>query len=119
MRKAYPGYNELLTDKGYRPKDLLSPAGKFYITKSFIKKKLKTPGTEVDPNSVRDAFAYNRSFHQQQHVDPGIFNVKRFKNSLESTQDTHDFLIALSQSWFFNCLLEPNRMKSKFLFSLE
>jgi len=119
MRKAYPGYNEILTDKGYRPKDLLSPAGKFYITKSYIKKKLKSPGTEVDPNSVRDAFAYNRSFHQQQHVDPGVFNVRRFKNSLESNQDTHDFLIALSQSWFFNRLLEPNRIKSKFLFSLE
>ena len=119
IRKAYPAYNEILTDKGYRPKDLFSPVGKFYIAKNYFRKKLMNPGTESDPNSVRDAFVYNRSFHQQQPVDPAIFNVKKFKESLESKQGTHDFLIALSQSWFFNSRLEPNQVKSKACFQQE
>jgi hypothetical protein len=116
MRKTYPAYNEILTDKGYRPKDLLSLTGKFYITKSYLKKKLRNRNTEVDPNNVNDSFAYNKTFYQQQPIDPGIFNVKKIKDSFESNQDTHDFLIAISQSWFLNRLLEPSQPKISFSF---
>jgi len=116
IRKTYPAYNKVVTEKGYRPEDLLSFTGKLKITKSFLNKKLGTSVREVDPNNVADAFGYNKNFFQQQAICPAIFNVKKFKDSFQSNQDTHDFLIAISQSWFFNKFFEPTRPKINFSF---
>ncbi len=107
IRKAYPEFNDVITDKGYRPKDLLTQTGKFLITRSFLKKKLGLSRPADDPNSVDEAFAYNRSYYQQQHIDPGVFNVNKFRNSFLSNRATHDFLISISQSYYLNQLVNP------------
>ena len=111
IRKTYPAFNDILTDKGYRPIDLLSLMGKLYITNNFLKKKLRAPSLELDPNNVSGAFAYNRISYKEQPIDPAIFNVNRFKNSFDSNLDTHDFLIAISQSCFLNSLSGQRKSK--------
>lgn len=116
IRKTNPVFNDILTDKGYRPIDLLSLPGKLLITNNFLKKRLKTPDQDFDPNNVSGAFACNRVFFQEQFVDPGIFNVGRFKNSFESKLDTHDFLIAISQSYFLNSLSGKSKSKMEACF---
>ena len=109
IRKTYPAFNEVMTEKGYRPKDLLSLAGKFHITKHYLRKKLRTIVGEDDPNKVGDAFAYNRKFYQRQAISHDIFNVNKFKECFNTNPGTHDFLIAVSQSLFFNRIFEPGR----------
>jgi hypothetical protein len=116
IKKAFPAFNTILSDKGYRPKDLLSWWGKFLITKSYLKKRIDSSQLEIDPNSVDKVFAHNKAYFQQQLIDPAIFNVKRFNTSFASNLDSHDFLIAASQSWFYNRLQEAGRSKSNFSF---
>lgn len=111
IRKTFPAFNEILSDKGYKPKDLLSLNGKFYITKGYIKKRLRNSKDESDPNSVDAAFAYNKSFFEKQPISPEIFNVSSFDKAFKMGYPTHEFLIALSQSWFLNSSQEPNKMK--------
>jgi asparagine synthase (glutamine-hydrolysing) len=117
IKKAFPAFNTVLSDKGYRPKDLLSFFGKIFITKSYLKKKLASQLNEIDPNSVDKAFAHNKAYFQKQDIDLAIFNAKKFKTSFASNLDSHDFLIALSQSWFHNRLQETSRLKSNLSFN--
>lgn len=112
IKKAFPAFNKILSDKGYRPKDLLSLSGKFFITKSYLKKRLASLQDEIDPNSVDKAFAHNKAWFQQQTIDEAIFNAKKFTASFASNQDSHDFLIALSQSWFHNRMQDAGRSKT-------
>jgi hypothetical protein len=111
IRSTYPHYNKILTDKGYRPQDLLTLTGKLRITRSYLSKKLGISKSGGDPNSVGGAFTYNKAFFQRQPIDPGIFNIKKFESFFESNQATHDFLISLSQSWFLNRLSETSAVK--------
>ncbi len=60
IRKAYPALGQIITDKGYRPDDLLSLAGKFNITKHRIRKSLGGTPSDPDPNGVEAAWQVNR-----------------------------------------------------------
>lgn len=114
IMKAYPAFNEVLTDKGYKPKDLLSIRGKLHITRGYFKKRLGASKDEIDPNSVDAAFVYNRAFFEKQTVSPEIFNISQFDKAFKKGNPAHDFLIALSQSWFLNSNQEPNKVKLSF-----
>lgn len=90
----------MMTDKGYRPSDVLSSIGKLRITWSYINKKLKRKAmTAFDPYSVEKSFKYNKKFWEDIDIDDRYFNRNAFrKNIIHSNA----YSIALSQAWWYN-----------------
>ncbi len=62
IKKTYPLFGKFMTDKGYRPNDLLSPFGKLNIAKGYLRKRIKKPLPEFDPYSVNLAWKTNSEF---------------------------------------------------------
>jgi asparagine synthase (glutamine-hydrolysing) len=118
IQKTFPAFSGILTNKGYCPEDLLSLKGKLHITMEFLRKKLNKENNSIDPNSVDDAFSYNQSFFQKQPIDNTLFNTCRFSDAFNSKKQSHDFLLALSQSWYINSLSgKSKKLQSRDLLS--
>lgn len=62
IKNAYPEFGKMLTDKGYRPDDLIKPLGKLNIAKGYLKKVIRKSLPDFDPYSVNRAWESNRSF---------------------------------------------------------
>jgi asparagine synthase (glutamine-hydrolysing) len=104
IKKTYPDFGKEMTDKGYRPDDLLSIRGKFRIVKSFLGKrmnrKLKLNG---DPFAVQSAFEANKAYWKKLDIDSTLFNSKRIKDTIRGTYNKRDSLfIALSQAYYYD-----------------
>ena len=72
IRKTFPPFGELMTDKGYRPNDLLSLGGKIGVAANYARKKLRRQHAEIDPYAVRKSWDYNSSNWMRIQV-PGEF----------------------------------------------
>ena len=106
IQKTYPGFSTEMTDKGYRPVDLLSLSGNFKIGQSFLKKQIyRTSKTNSDPYSVTAAFNHNKDFWEQVVVDSELFSSEHIKNAFNNSTNSKDsFYLALSQVWWANYL---------------
>jgi len=62
IRKAYPALGNMMTEKGYRPDDLISVAGKLRIIRSYANKRLSRNDHSYDPNGVKEAWDLNQEF---------------------------------------------------------
>ena len=60
IRKAFPPFGKIMTDKGYRPNDLLSLWGKGTVAANYALKKLRRQQAEIDPYAVKASWDYNR-----------------------------------------------------------
>ncbi len=65
IRNAYPEFGKMLTDKGYRPDDLINPLGKLNIAKGYIKKVIRKSSPDFDPYAVSKAWEYNKDFWRE------------------------------------------------------
>jgi asparagine synthase (glutamine-hydrolysing) len=104
IRKTYPAFGKEMTDKGYRPEDLLSRNGKFRIVQSFLIKrmnrKIKSYG---DPYAVHSAFGVNKAYWENLEIDSSLFNSNRIRGVVQKTHNSRDSLfIALSQAYYYN-----------------
>lgn len=79
IKNTYPEYGKIITDKGYRPNDLINPLGKLKITKGYLQKNLKKPVPGLDPYSVGKAWKANRAYWESIPVSDECFNQKGLK----------------------------------------
>ncbi len=109
IHKTYPTYGKEMTDKGYRPDDLLSLMGKLRIGKSYIRKKvLKKAPAGFDPYSVNGAFASNKAFWQKEKIDNTLFNRELILNAIDTLNNRDSLFVVLSQNYFINFLTQNN-----------
>lgn len=106
IKKSYPFFSMEMTDKGYRPNDLLTKTGNLRIGISFAKKRMaKKILSDKDPYSVDAAFKFNKNYWHNLEIDPEIFCNNRFSASFHNPiYSKHSFYIALSQALWFNYL---------------
>ncbi len=76
IRKVYPKFGKILTDKGYSPDDLISPQGKLNIAKGYLKKITKRTPPDYDPHAVDKAWEYNKDFWLKIPRSGDLFNLK-------------------------------------------
>jgi hypothetical protein len=115
IKKAYPGFANEPTDKGYRPIDLLSNNGKLKIAFSYIKKKYAQKNNlDGDSYAVNAAFSFNRNFWNGLNIDPSLFAVKQINESIKTPLKKRDSLfIVLSQAWFYGNNFAINSKRTK------
>ena len=97
INKAYPLFGRLVTDKGYRPNDLLNQFGKFNIIKGYITKKAARKTPCFDPYGVANAFGTNYHFWKNIPMSSYFFNLEEVKRiELEKNRDLLYKIISLS-----------------------
>ncbi len=62
IRRSYPELGRLITDKGYRPDDLLTFAGKIRVAEGYFHKKTGKMAADSDPNNVSMSWESNRDY---------------------------------------------------------
>lgn len=80
IRKAYPDFGKMMTDKGYRPDDLINPLGKLNIAKGYLKKVLIKSKPEFDTYAVGKAWEYNKDFWLRTPVSEDLFDLTMIKS---------------------------------------
>jgi len=80
IEKAYPAFGKILTDKGYRPDDLINFFGKVNILKGYLKKMIHGVFPDSDPFSVARAWEINKKYWNNIPVSPKYFNISESDN---------------------------------------
>lgn len=62
IRNTYPEFGRMMTDKGYKPDDLINPLGKLNIVNGYLKKITRKSAPNFDPYSVNRAWEYNKDY---------------------------------------------------------
>ena len=84
IRKAFPPLGKILTDKGYKPDDLISASGMPRIVTGYIRKQLKKRRNSYDPYGVKKVWDINHLFYESLQVNDAFFNREKIisdKNS--------------------------------------
>jgi asparagine synthetase B (glutamine-hydrolysing) len=80
MKKAYPALGKLITDKGYRPDDLLTLPGKLNISKGYLKKVIRKNLPNPDPYGVANAWKINHNFWRNIPISSEFFITEEISN---------------------------------------
>jgi len=104
INKTYPDFGNIVTDKGYRPEDLLSIIGKFRIAQNFLNKKLKLRiKQELDPYAVNSAFEVNKAFWEKLDINHTLFSPYKINDSILGMHNKKNSkFIVLSQAYYYN-----------------
>jgi hypothetical protein len=104
INKTWPDFGKEMTDKGYKPVDLINLFGKFKIAFSFLSKRINRKiRSEGDPFAVNAAFSVNKDTWQKLEFNPTLFNANKLTEAIHSPFYSRDSLfIAISQAWFYN-----------------
>lgn len=103
INKIYPALGELVTQKGYAPKDLLRPFGKLSILFPFLDKKVKRKIMKpyLDNLSIISGIKYHWPWFRSQITNTGIYNYSLLEEIVENIdyvpEEKRD-LVALSAS---------------------
>ena len=81
IRKAHPSLGKIITDKGYRPDDLLTLTGKMKIAGSWLRKSLRITNPGTDPNGVEAAWMANREQWSSVTPPADYFNRDKTANA--------------------------------------
>ena len=84
IRKAFPQLGKILTDKGYKPDDLISVSGIPHILTGYVRKQLKKRRNSYDPYGVKKVWDINHLFYESLQVNDAFFNREKIisdKNS--------------------------------------
>lgn len=85
IRKTYPEFGLMMTDKGYRPDDLTTWEGKISIICGYIKKRINRKILmKSDPYSVIAAFESNRNVFNNIEIDSDWFNAERISKEMNA-----------------------------------
>lgn len=104
IKKTYPAFVKVITDKNYKPNDLLNSLGKIKISRGYINKKIRKKYKTIDPYAVHAAFHNNASFFQKLPVNKKLFNLQALQQSFYNTENRDAFFVALSQIYWYNYL---------------
>lgn len=105
ISKAFPQFNEVITDKGYKPGQLLSLSGKLKVGLTFLAKKIKAANKGSDDHGVDEAFDLNRFEFEKEIKEHSCFNTVIIKSGLQRKYHNRDsFFVALSQLWWLQYL---------------
>jgi asparagine synthetase B (glutamine-hydrolysing) len=74
IRKAFPQFGDIKTDKGYKPDDLLTFSGKLRVAQGYMKKQITRRHSPADPYGVSKAFAFNQDYFRKLPVRNMVFN---------------------------------------------
>jgi hypothetical protein len=104
INKTWPDFGSEMTDKGYKPGDLINLFGKLRIAGSFLSKRIKRKiKSEGDPFAVDAAFSVNKDTWKKIEINPTLFNVNKLKETIQAPANIRDSLfVALSQVYFYN-----------------
>jgi asparagine synthase (glutamine-hydrolysing) len=104
INKTWPDFGSEMTDKGYKPGDLINLFGKLRIAGSFFTKRVKRKiKSEGDPFAVDAAFSVNKDTWKKMEINPTLFNVNKLRETIQTPACIRDSLfIALSQVSFYN-----------------
>ncbi|MCJ7448595.1 MAG: hypothetical protein MUO72_12975 [Bacteroidales bacterium] len=80
IKKAYPPFGKMITDKGYKPDDLINFFGKVNIVKGYLKKITSNVPRDLDPYGVVKAWDTNRDYWQSIPVSSDYFNTDDINN---------------------------------------
>jgi asparagine synthase (glutamine-hydrolysing) len=108
INRTFPEFSGIITDKGYRPGDLLNPSGTLRIAYSFVRKRLKRKFIQdKDPYSVNAAYISNKMFWEKLKIDHHLFNTRRIEKCFHDQVPPKDsFFIMLSQAWWYDKYLK-------------
>ncbi len=77
IKKAYPDFGRIMTDKGYSPDDLLSLSGKLRLTIGYLERKMFSRAVDNDPNYVIRAWKMNKDIWKN---NQGMDNLLHYEN---------------------------------------
>lgn len=77
IRKAYPQFGKLMTDKGYRPDDLITIFGKLNIAKGYLSKITRKATPYFDPYAVNKSWETNRDYWLNIPLSEEFFDLKK------------------------------------------
>jgi asparagine synthase (glutamine-hydrolysing) len=105
IQKAYPPFSTIMTDKSYRPDDLIRFIGKLNIIKGYLKKKIQPERSDNDPYSVGRSWEFNKEFLTTVPVDSALFNA--------STGQSKDLLFKLYSLSYLKAQIESKTNEQK------
>lgn len=79
IKKAYPEFGKMITDKGYKPNDLLHLPGNFNIAKGYLNKIIRKSTSEFDPYAVGRAWEYNKNVWKGSRISENLFNSNKME----------------------------------------
>ena len=85
IREAAPQLGRFPTDKGYRPDDLLSIAGKLRVISRYLAKQMRKGNRLNDPLGVIEAWSINHGFYEGLSFNRNIFDESAIFSSQAST----------------------------------
>jgi asparagine synthetase B (glutamine-hydrolysing) len=82
IRKTYPTFGKIITDKGYRPDDLISLSGNLRILKHYVRKNFNKNSSGYDPYGVKKAYETNQEYWNQvavlsEYFDSDVIGLDR------------------------------------------
>jgi asparagine synthase (glutamine-hydrolysing) len=83
IKKAYPALGKAMTDKGYRPDDLMNFFGKANIVKSLLKKNVCKVPSDEDPNGVTKAWEANREYWRNMLLYGEYFSQDKINRGID------------------------------------
>ncbi len=82
IHKGYPLFGQMITDKGYRPDDLLNFSGKLNIVLGYFKKNIWNSSIDSDPYAVSNAWNTNKDFWLKVPVSEELFNIDKKRSDV-------------------------------------
>ncbi len=76
IRKAFPLFGALYTDKGYKPDDLISLFGKVNIVRGYLQKGKRHDRATYDPNGVDNAWKVNHKQWESLELPADIYSAE-------------------------------------------
>lgn len=76
INKTYSEFGKMLTDKGYKPDDLIQPLGKLNIVKGYLRKVTRKSLPDFDPYSVGKAWEANKNFWLKIPIPGDLFDLR-------------------------------------------
>ena len=82
IKKAYPGFGKIVTDKGYSPEDLIKFSGKINIAAGYLKKNLNKSKRTEDPYSVMKSWENNKKIWFKTPVNCELFDLNKINDKI-------------------------------------
>lgn len=82
IKKAYPGFGKIVTDKGYCPEDLIKFSGKINIAAGYLKKNLKKSKRTEDPYSVMKSWENNKKIWFKTPINSELYDLNKINDKI-------------------------------------
>jgi asparagine synthetase B (glutamine-hydrolysing) len=93
IKKAYPAFGMIPTDKLYRPDDIINFLGKTSLLKGYLEKRLRRNNAGYDPLGVDQVWEMNRNAWFQAPITPEYYKVQNIKDP--STEVSKEILFKI------------------------